>query len=52
MDNFSNVNETRIKVLSSYPSEHVVVQCPEDLNFISGQNKFALMKWKAVEKAI
>ena len=29
-DDFSNVNETRIKVFSSYLSGHVVVRCPED----------------------
>ena len=28
MDDFSKVNETRIKVLSSHPSAHVEVRCP------------------------
>ena len=28
MDDFSKVNETRIKVLSSHPSGHVEVRCP------------------------
>ena len=28
MDDFSKVNETKIKVVSSYPSGHVEVQCP------------------------
>ena len=28
MDDFSKVNEMRIKVVSSYPSRHVEVQCP------------------------
>ena len=30
MDDFSKVNETRIKVVSSYPSEHVEVRCPRE----------------------
>ena len=38
MDVFSNVKETRIKVLSSYPSGHVEVRCPVDKKkHISGQ---------------
>ena len=28
MDDLSKVNETRIKVVSSYPSGHVEVRCP------------------------
>ena len=30
MDDFSKVNETRIKVVSSYPSGHVEVRCPRE----------------------
>ena len=30
MNDFSNVNETRIKVLSSHPSGHDEVRCPVD----------------------
>ena len=30
MDDFSKVNETRIKVVSSYLSRHVEVQCPSE----------------------
>ena len=30
MDDFSKVNETRIKVVSSYPSRHVEVRCPRE----------------------
>ena len=30
MDDFSKVNETRIKVVSSYPSGHVEVRCPHE----------------------
>ena len=30
MDDFSKVNETRIKVVSSCPSGHVEVQCPHE----------------------
>ena len=30
MDDLSKVNETRIKVVSSYPSGHVEVQCPRE----------------------
>ena len=39
VDVFSNVKETRIKVLSSYPSGHVEVRCPVDKKnkHISGQ---------------
>ena len=32
MDDFSKVNETRIKVVSSYPSGHVEVRCPRGKN--------------------
>ena len=27
-DDFSKVNETRIKLVSSYPSGHIEVRCP------------------------
>ena len=38
VDVFSYVKETRIKVLSSYPSGHVEVRCPVDKKkHISGQ---------------
>ena len=30
MDDFSKVNETRIQVVSSYPSGHVEVLCPRE----------------------
>ena len=30
VDDFSKVNETRIKVVSSCPSGHVEVQCPHE----------------------
>ena len=30
MDDFSKVNETRIKVVSSYPSGHDEVRCPRE----------------------
>ena len=30
MDDLSKVNETRIKVVSSYPSGHVEVRCPRE----------------------
>ena len=42
MDDFSKVNETRIKVVSSYPSGHVEVQCPRKKN-ISVIKNIALM---------
>ena len=29
-DDFSKVNETRIKLVSSYPSGHVEVRCPRE----------------------
>ena len=35
MDDFSNVNETRIKIVSSYPSGHVEVRCPRAKKHIS-----------------
>ena len=35
MDDFSKVNETRIKVLSSHPSGHVEVRCPRGKKSIS-----------------
>ena len=34
MDDFSKVNETRIKVVSSYLSGHVEVQCPREKKYI------------------
>ena len=49
---FSNVKETRIKVLSSYPSGHVEVRCPVDKKNISVVKKIALMQWKVVANAI
>ena len=35
MDDFSKVNETRIKVVSSYPSGHVEVRCPRGKTHIT-----------------
>jgi len=32
MDDLSKVNETRIKVVSSYPCGHVEVRCPHGKN--------------------
>jgi len=53
VDDFSNVNGTRIKVLSSYPSGHVTlkfdVQCIKN---IAEVKNVALMQWKAVAKAM
>ena len=44
MDDFSKVNETRIKVVSSYPSGHVEVRCPrEKKKHISDIKNIALM---------
>ena len=44
MDDFSKVNETRIKVVSSYPSGHVEVRCPREKNiYISVIKNIALM---------
>ena len=53
VNDFPNVNETRIKVLSSYPSGHVDIQCPVDKKSYeySGQ-KIGLMLWIAVAKVI
>ena len=34
MDNFSNLNEARIKLLSSHPSGHVEVRCPRGKKII------------------
>ena len=44
-DDFSNVNKTRIKVLSSYLSGHVDVPCPVDREkkHLSSQKRLALM---------
>ena len=44
-DDFSNVNKTRIKVLSSYLSGHVDVACPVDRKkkHLSSQKRLALM---------
>ena len=52
MDDFSNVNETRIKVLSSYPSRRVEVRFSVGKKNIVVKN-IALRQWnwKAVEKA-
>ena len=52
VDDFSNVNEMRIKVLSSYLYGTIVVRCPEDKKNTSVVKNIALMQWKAVEKAI
>ena len=53
MDVFSNVKETRIKVLSSYPSGHVEVRCPVDKKKnMSVVKNIALMQWKVVASAI
>ena len=43
MDAFSKVNETRIKVVSSYPSGHVEVRCPREKKNISVIKNIALM---------
>ena len=43
MDDFSKVSETRTKAVSSYPSEHVEVQCPSGKKNISGIKNIALM---------
>ena len=44
-EDFSNVNKTRIKVLSSYLSGHVDVPCPVDRKkkHLSSQKRLALM---------
>ena len=53
VDDFSNVNKTRIKVLNSYLSGHVDVPCPVDKKkHISSKKHLTLMQWKAVVKAI
>ena len=53
VDVFSNVKETRIKVLSSYPSGHVEVRCPVDKKKnMSVVKNIALMQWKVVANAI
>ena len=50
MDDLSKVNETRIKLVSSYPSGHVEVRCPrEKKKHISDLKKHCL---DAVAKAI
>ena len=53
MNVFSNVKETRIKVLS-YPNGHVEVRCPVDKKkkYISVVKNVALMQWKVVANAI
>ena len=44
MDDLSKVNETRIKLVSSYPSGHVEVRCPRGKKKISDLKKnIALM---------
>ena len=45
-DDFSNVNKTRIKVLSSSLSGHVDVSCPVDgkKKHMSSQKRLALMQ--------
>ena len=37
VDDFSNVNDKRIKVLSFYPSGHFEARCLVDKKHISGQ---------------
>ena len=49
MDDFSKVNETRIKVVSCYPSGHVEVRCPHGKNKHISVDKHC---FDAVEKAI
>ena len=44
LDDFPKVNETRIKVVSSYLSGHIEVQCPREKNiYISVIKNIALM---------
>ena len=43
MDEFSKVNETRVKVVSSYPSGHVEVRCSREKRNISVIKNIALM---------
>ena len=43
MDDFSKVNETRIKVVSSCPSGHVEVLCPRGKKITSVIKNIALM---------
>ena len=43
MDDFSKVNETRIKVVSSYPSGHVEVRCPREKKKHISDKNIALM---------
>ena len=43
MDDVSKVNKTRIKVLSSHPSENVEVRCPSGKKSISVIKNIALM---------
>ena len=54
MDDFSSVNGSRIKVLSSYPSGHVTLKF--DVQWIKKNiavvKNIALMQWKAVAKAM
>ena len=53
MDDFSNVNETRIKVLGSYrpyPSRHVDVRCPVDKKNMSVVKNIALFGGKLLRK--
>lgn len=52
VDDFSNVNKTRIKVLSSYLCEHVDVRHPVDKKTYQRSKTFAFMQWKAAAKAI
>ena len=53
VDVFSNVKETRIKVLSSYLSGHVEVRCPVDKKKnVTVVKNIALMQWKVVANAI
>ena len=43
MDDLSKVNETRIKVVSSYPSRHVEVRCPHEKKNLSVIKNIDLM---------
>ena len=52
MDDISNVNEMKIKVLSSYLYGTIVVRCQRINKNTSVVKNTALIQWKAVEKAI
>ena len=48
VDEFSNVKETKIKVLISYPSGHVEVRSAEGKKTLSLVKNIALKQWEAV----